>query len=107
MIKLSVLYPYAPDARFDHTYYRDQHMPMLKARMGDYLKYYTVEKGLGGVTPGSPPTYVAMCHLYCDSVQDLMAGVGPYADEIAADIAKYTDLTPIQQISEVVIERSA
>lgn len=107
MIKLSVMYPYQPGARFDHDYYRDQHMPLLKSRMGDYCKYYTVEKGIGGVEPGSPPTYVAMCHVYCDSVEDLQAGIGPHAAEIGADIANYTDLTPIQQVSEVVVERSA
>ena len=107
MIKLSVMYPNTPGARFDHAYYRDKHMPMLKARMGDYCKYYTIEKGLAGMTPGSAPTYVAMCHVYCDSLEDLMAGAGPHAEEFAADLANYTDLTPVQQISDVVVERSA
>ena len=106
MIKLSVMYPYHDGARFDHDYYRDQHMPMLKNRMGKYCKYYTVEKGLGGSEPGSPPTYVAMCHVYCDSLEDLQAGIAPHAAEIRADIANYTDPTPIRQISEVVVERS-
>ena len=107
MIKLTVMYPYRADAQFDHDYYRDTHMPMLKARMGDYCNYYSIEKGLGGVEPGSTPTYVALCHVYCDSVEALMAGVGPHAAEFAADIANFTNLTPVQQISEVVVERSA
>lgn len=107
MIKLSVMYPYQAGARFDHDYYRDQHMPLLKRRMGDYCKYYTVEKGLGGGEPGSPPTYVAMCHVYCDSAEDLQAGIGPHAAEIFADIANYTDLKPTMQVSEVMVERSA
>src|SRR5215467_11736108 len=34
MIKVSVMYPNSPGARFDHEYYRDKHMPLLKARMG-------------------------------------------------------------------------
>ena len=29
MIKVSVMYPFAPGARFDHDYYRDTHMPLL------------------------------------------------------------------------------
>ena len=107
MIKLSVMYPYSPDARFDHAYYRDKHMPMLKARMGEHCLYYTVEKGISGVTPGSTPAYLAMCHVYCDSVEAMMAGIGPHMEEIGADIANYTDLTPVQQISDVVVERSA
>jgi uncharacterized protein (TIGR02118 family) len=58
MIKVSVMYPYTPGARFDHEYYRDKHMPMLKARMGDACLSYTVDKGLaGGASPARrPPT---------------------------------------------------
>ena len=33
MIKVSVMYPNTPGARFDHAYYRDTHMPLLKAKM--------------------------------------------------------------------------
>jgi uncharacterized protein (TIGR02118 family) len=33
MIKVSVMYPNTPDARFDHEYYREKHMPLVKARM--------------------------------------------------------------------------
>lgn len=107
MIKLSVMYPYLPDARFDHDYYRDVHLPMLKKRMGEHLLYYTIEKGLGGVAPGTPPAYIALCHLYCASVETLMAGVGPHAAEFGADVVNFTDIVSVQQISEVVVERSA
>ena len=59
MIKVTVMYPYAEGARFDHAYYRDRHMPMVKARLGSACAYYTVEKGLAGREPGSPPAFVA------------------------------------------------
>ena len=39
MIKVSVLYPNKPGARFDHEYYRSRHMPLLKERMGDACLY--------------------------------------------------------------------
>jgi hypothetical protein len=39
MIEVSVMYPNNPGARFDHTYYRDKHMPMVKARMADIPNY--------------------------------------------------------------------
>ncbi len=77
MIKVSVMYPNTPGARFDHTYYRDKHMPLVKARLGDACKYYTV-----------------------DSFQ---AGFGPHAQEIMADIPNYTDIPLVIQISEVVV----
>ena len=103
MIKVSVMYPNKPGARFDHEYYRDKHMPLVKARMGDHCKYYTVDKGLAGGGPDEPATYVGMCHIFCDSVENFQQGFGPHASEILADIPKYTDLTPVIQISEVVV----
>lgn len=103
MIKVSVMYPNTPGARFDHAYYRDKHMPLVAARMGAQLKSYTVDKGLAGGTPDAPPAYVAMCHLFCDSVESFNAGFGPHAKEILGDIANYTDLQPQIQISEVVV----
>jgi uncharacterized protein (TIGR02118 family) len=103
MIKVSVMYPNKPGARFDHTYYRDKHMPLVKEKMGASCRSYTVDKGIGGGTPGSPATYVGMCHIFCDSVESFSAGFGPHAKEIMADIPNYTDLTPVIQISEVVV----
>jgi uncharacterized protein (TIGR02118 family) len=103
MIKVSVMYPNTPGSRFDHAYYRDKHMPLLKARMGAACRSYTVDKGLAGGAPGSAPTYVGMCHIFCDSVESFQAGFGPHAKEIMADIANYTDLQPVIQISEVVV----
>ncbi len=52
MIKVSVMYPNTPGARFNHEYYRDRLMPLVKSRMGDSCKYYTIDKGLAG---GAPP----------------------------------------------------
>jgi len=103
MIKVSVMYPNTPGARFDHAYYRDTHMPLVKARMGEHCRYYTIDKGLGGGAPGSAATYVAMCHIYCDSVDAFQAGFGPHMPEIMADIPNYTDVAPVVQISEVVV----
>lgn len=103
MIKVSVMYPYKPGVRFDHDYYRDKHLPLVKERMGTHLEFYTIDKGLAGGTPGSDPTYVGMCHFFCKSVEAFGAGIGPHNKEIMGDIPNYTDATPIIQISEVVV----
>ena len=105
MIKVSVMYPHQPGARFDHVYYRERHMPLVKARMGAACLYYTVDQGLAGGAPGQPPTYVAMCHIHADSVEAFQAAFGPHAKEIMADIANYTDIAPAMQISQVAVER--
>ena len=107
MIKVSVMYPNGPAAQFDHDYYRDKHLPLIKSRMGAALKYYTVDKGLTGNAPDAAAAFVAMCHLLCDSVETYRASFGPHGEEISRDIRNYTDLTPVTQISEVVVENSA
>jgi uncharacterized protein (TIGR02118 family) len=105
MIKVSVMYPNNAGARFDHDYYREKHMPLVKARMGDACKYYTIDKGLAGGAPGSPATYVGMCHIFADSVDAFQKAFGPHAKEIMGDIKNYTDIAPVMQISEVVVEK--
>jgi uncharacterized protein (TIGR02118 family) len=106
MIKVTVMYPYTEGARFDHAYYRDQHMPMVKAKLGSACAYYTVEKGLAGRAPGSPPPFVAMCAFICDSAEGYLAASQEHSAEIRGDIANYTDIVPVVQLSEVVVERS-
>ena len=106
MIKVNVMYPYSEGARFDHVYYRDWHMPMVKSRLGSACAYYTVEKGLTGRAPCAPPAFVAMCAFICDSVEAYQAASQEHRAEIRADIANYTDIAPVIQIREVVFERS-
>jgi uncharacterized protein (TIGR02118 family) len=61
---------------------------------------------LSGDAPGSSPPYIGLCHLFCESVESFQRSFGPHAAEIMADIPNYTDLTPVLQISEVVVEKS-
>jgi uncharacterized protein (TIGR02118 family) len=78
-------------------------MPLVKARMGGNCIYYTVDKGLAGGAPGAPAPYVGMCHIFCESVEAFQTGFAPHAQEIMGDIPNYTDLTPVIQISEIVV----
>jgi uncharacterized protein (TIGR02118 family) len=76
MVKVSVMYPNARGARFNLEYYRDKHMPLVKARMGERCRHYTVDRGLAGAAPSAPATYVAMCHNFRESVEAFQAGFG-------------------------------
>jgi len=106
MIKVSVMYPYSAGARFDHDYYREKHMPMVKQRLGAACLYYTVDKGIAGGAPGTEPVYVAKCDFVCTSVEAFQAARAPHAQEIRGDTANYTDIQPVLQFSEAVVERS-
>ena len=107
MIKVSVMYPLTSGARFDHDYYREKHLPLIKSRMGADLKYYAIDKGLAGGAASTPPAFVAMCHLICDSVESYESSYDPHAQEILKDIAHFTNLIPVKLISEMVVESSA
>jgi len=105
MIKVSVLYPQSDGARFDHAYYRDRHMPMVKDKLGGACLRYTVDQGVAGGAPGAPAPFAAMCHIYCKSLEDFQQAMAPNAKDIMADVSNYTDIQPMFQISEVVVEQ--
>ena len=103
MIKVSVMYPNTPGVRFDHDYYRDKHMPLVKERMGAHCKFYTIDKGLAGGAPALPPTYVAMCHIFCESVEAFERAWARTAKR-SGRISRITPTRqPVIQISEVVV----
>ena len=106
MIKVSVMYPWAEGARFDHDYYRDRHLPMVKDRLGEACVYYSIEKGLGGAGRGVPPSYVASCQIVCRSLESFEQAMAAQAGPIMADIPNYTDIQPVIQVSELVVDRS-
>ena len=101
MIKVSVMYPYSEGKGFDMKYYCAKHMPMVNQKLGSACKSIAVEPGIAGGAPGTPPTYVAMGHIYCESVEAFEAAFGPHTAEIIADIPNFTSIQPIIQISEV------
>jgi uncharacterized protein (TIGR02118 family) len=84
VIKVSVMYPNSPGARFDHDYYRDKRLPLIKNRMGAALKYYTIDKGLAGEALDAPAAYVGMCH--CDSIEAYQSSFSPYAQTVEATV---------------------
>jgi uncharacterized protein (TIGR02118 family) len=103
MIKVSVLYANQEGSKFDMNYYCKTHIPMVQEKLGTACKGAAVEQGVSGATPGSRPAFIAMGHLYFDSVADFQAAFGPHAGAIMADIPNYTDIQPTIQISEVKI----
>jgi uncharacterized protein (TIGR02118 family) len=103
MIKVSVFYPNNDDSKFDIDYYCNSHIPMVRQKLGSACKGVAVEQGTAGATPGSRPSFIAMGHLYFETVEAFQTAFGPHADAIMGDIPNYTDIRPTIQISEVKI----
>lgn len=103
MIKVTVMYPNAPDARFDMNYYVTRHLPMVRDKCAPECRSIAAEGGLAGGKPGSQAPYIAVGHLTFDSVAAFQKAFGPNATEIAADIPNYTNTQPIIQIGEITL----
>jgi uncharacterized protein (TIGR02118 family) len=95
MIRLSVLYPATDGAEFDHDYYRDQHVPLAVSTWGIAADDAEIDKGVNG-------PYVAAVHFKfasMDAMNAALAAEGTGA--VQADVANYTTIVPVMQISEV------
>jgi uncharacterized protein (TIGR02118 family) len=94
MIRLSVFYPAVDGAKFDHAYYRDQHVPLVTRSWG--IERYEIDKGVDG-------PYVAALHLFFPSTDAMAEAMGSEATAaVMADVANYTDIEPVLQTSEIV-----
>ena len=99
MIKVGVFYPLT--SKFDWDYYLNKHTPMIQKLLAPAMKKVEIEKGLGGGGPGAPATYTTICNLHFESIEAFQKAFGPHAGEIMGDIANYTDVQPVVQISDV------
>lgn len=104
MITFSVLYPATDGAEFDHDYYRDRHIPLLQERLGDAVKGVRIERGRSDSRGGKPP-YVAGVHIQFESEEAFGVAMTPHGSVFSDDVANYTTIQPILQISEVVVDR--
>jgi len=68
---------------------------------GSALQGLSVEHGISGEEPGSSAPYIATGHLVFDSLQAFQTSFASHAQEVMADIPKYTNSEPIVQIGEL------
>ncbi len=96
MIRLSVLYPSSEGSTFDHDYYRDKHVPLALRTWGLGLSDAEIDQGVDG-------PYVAGVHFKFDSLDAMQTALANEATgQVLADVANYTNITPVMQTSEIV-----
>ena len=105
MIKVSIHYPNAEGCRFDTDYYLNTHMPMAIAKLSPALKGVSVDIGLSGALPDTPPPYAAVCHLLFETAETFYGAFMPNAEALQGDIPNYTDIASVIQISDVKISQ--
>jgi len=93
MIRVSVLYPSGEGSTFDHDYYKNSHVPLA---CSTWNVAGEIDKGISGPN-------VAAVHFFFDSMDAMQAALAlPGTGAVMADVANYTNITPVMQISEVV-----
>jgi uncharacterized protein (TIGR02118 family) len=99
VIRFSVMYPATDGATFDHDYYCDSHVP-LATRSWKPVSV-EIDRAING-------PYVAAVHFVFASADDMNAALASdKTAEIAADVANYTTIAPVHQISEIVSRTEA
>ena len=100
MAVFTVLYPAADGAKFDEAYYTGTHIPLVKEAFAPTgLLNVQVLKGLAG-GGGAPAPDVMMVNLTFRDAAALQASLGgPRAAEVMGDVANFTDIQPVAQIS--------
>jgi len=92
MIRFSVFYPQTEGATFDHEYYRTKHVPLCRETWNPAR--VEIDKGVDGPN-------VAAVHFFFDSSDDLRAALAAEGTTaIAADVANYTTIASVTQVSE-------
>ena len=99
--KVAILYPNGDDKTFDMDYYEKKHMPMVAGFLGKNLKFYEIDKGVGGRAPNDKAPFVAIGYFFITDVAEYNKAIAQNIDAIRQDIPKYTNIQPTIQISEI------
>jgi len=95
MIRAIALYPKGDDTTFDADYWLSKHMPLCSEKLPGLVRW---EADLG--TPDAP--HHAAAHLFFESAEALGAAFSsPGARDVFADVANYTNITPVLSVLEV------
>jgi uncharacterized protein (TIGR02118 family) len=99
MIKVSVLYPNRAGATFDMEYYCKRHMALVRQLGGAAVKGIAVDGGIG--SGESPAPYLAIGHLWFDSVEAFQVAMAAHGPALLADVPNYTNIQPVIQVSRI------
>lgn len=101
MFKVSVMYPNQENARFDIEYYRTKHLDLVTRHLQPFgLVRTEVLKGISGGA-GQPAPYICIGNLYFETADGYDNGIAASGGALRADIANFTNMAPVRQISEI------
>jgi uncharacterized protein (TIGR02118 family) len=100
MIKVSVFYPRQNGTKFDLNYFTATHLPLLRRKFGEACKGIVIDRGVRGAAPQTQAPFVVVANMMFESIEAFQNAFRPNAAEIADDVARFTNIRPVIQISE-------
>jgi len=100
MYIITIHYPTAGDATFDHEYYRTKHLPEVGKAFGQFgLGYASVLKGEESVDGSAPAFFVTTILSFREEqgAREAMASEGARA--LAADVPNFSSGAPVVQFN--------
>jgi uncharacterized protein (TIGR02118 family) len=100
MVLISVLYPKTAESHFDHAYYLQKHIPLVRARwqaMG--LTRDVLIRGTSTLD-GGQPGFELIGLLTFDSAKQVQAALAAFGKEIIGDIPNFTNVSPLIQMND-------
>src|SRR5712691_6040642 len=104
MIQLSIIYPKKENAKFDWDYYLNIHIPLSIKLHGGALKGVSIVKELDTGIEDLPASYTALTSMLFESVNSFFEAFAPHSEILREDMKNYTDIEPIIQFSEIVMQ---
>jgi uncharacterized protein (TIGR02118 family) len=80
-------------------------MPLSIRLHGHALKEVTIAKGLDTGMDGVQFAYLAMTNMLFESIDSFMQAYSPHAEQLQGDMINYTNIQPVIQFSEVIINK--
>lgn len=99
-ITVTVMYPNTPGSKFDMDYYLSNHFDLVGKLWGPKLLSARAIQGLGTPDPDTPAPYQVMAILELENMDDLHSLIKEHGEAVMGDIANFTDVTPVVQVSE-------
>ncbi len=104
MIRVAVLYPNKPGAKFDYKYYAKKHMKLVQEKLHKMgLVKIEIDKGINKSPLGASSPYITVGYLIFNSINDLKKASVPMGGELHDDIPNFTNVDPLIQVSEIIM----
>jgi len=93
-ITVHVTYPREDGKRFDFDYYVNEHIPLVKDKLGGAgMTAFSASRGIAGRPIDVPPPFFMVTTLTFPDEETLKSALAT-ADEVVADIPNFTDVEP-------------